>query len=158
MLWGTLKSSSTIITKLKPFLLQSMSTPTNIVIFDGVCTLCNSTVDFLIRHDHRNTMRFGSFQQENVSALLRGHGITEAPTTVYVISAQNSVLKESDAILYLGTLLGGWWKFMSALGYIIPRPLRDMIYRWVAKNRYRWFGKRESCRLPTEAERGRFLQ
>ncbi|MCX6141526.1 MAG: DCC1-like thiol-disulfide oxidoreductase family protein [Candidatus Kapabacteria bacterium] len=134
-----------------------MSTPTTTVIFDGVCTLCNSTVDFLVRHDTNSTMRFGSFQQENVMALLRSHNIIEAPTTVYVITAQNTVLEESTAILYLGSLLGGWWKFMSVLAHIVPRPLRDVVYRWVAKNRYRWFGKRESCRVPTEAERRLFL-
>jgi len=134
-----------------------MSTPTTIVVFDGVCNLCNSTVDFLITHDKGGTMRFGQFQQEHVAEMLRLHHVTDAPETVYVLTPQGSLLKESTAIIYLGTLLGGWWKFMATIARVVPSPLRDVIYRFVAKNRYRWFGTKESCRLPTPEERSRFI-
>ena len=148
---------SSIITKLLSFLLQHMSTRTTIVIFDGVCALCNSAVDFLLHNDRTASMRFGSFQSENVTQLLQSHNITQAPTTIYVITPANVLLQESSAILFLACLLGGWWKFFSTIAYVVPRPVRDAVYRLVARNRYRWFGKRESCRIPTEAERGRFL-
>lgn len=134
-----------------------MSTLTTIVIFDGVCTLCNSAVDFLLHNDRSASMRFGSFQSENVAQLLQSHNITQAPITIYVITPANVLLQESSAILFLACLLGGWWKFLGTIAHVVPRPLRDAVYRLVARNRYRWFGKRESCRIPTEAERGRFL-
>ncbi len=102
-------------------------------------------------------MRFGSFQSESVAQLLQSHNITEVPTTIYVITPENVLLQESTAIIHLGFLLGGWWKFLSALARVVPRPLRDVIYRLIARNRYRWFGKKESCRIPSEAERSRFL-
>ncbi|HLP27965.1 MAG TPA: DCC1-like thiol-disulfide oxidoreductase family protein, partial [Candidatus Didemnitutus sp.] len=101
-----------------------MSTPTSIVVFDGVCNLCNTTVDFLIRHDRSRTLRYGSFQSEHVATLLRSHNITETPTTVYVITPDNTVLTQSTAIIYLGYHLGGIWTVMSAVATIIPRPLR----------------------------------
>lgn len=134
-----------------------MSTPTSIVVFDGVCNLCNTTVDFLIRHDRSRTLRYGSFQSEHVATLLRSHNITETPTTVYVITPDNTVLTQSTAIIYLGYHLGGIWKVMSAVAKIIPRPLRDLIYQWISNNRYRWFGKKESCRLPSPEERSLFV-
>lgn len=134
-----------------------MSTPTSIVVFDGVCNLCNTTVDFLIRHDRSRTLRYGSFQSEHVATLLRSHNITETPTTVYVITPDNTVLTQSTAIIYLGYHLGGIWKVMSAVATIIPRPLRDMIYQWISNNRYRWFGKKDSCRLPSPEERSLFV-
>jgi predicted DCC family thiol-disulfide oxidoreductase YuxK len=128
-----------------------------IVVFDGVCNLCNTTVDFLIRHDRQGTLRFGSFQHEHVFALLCARNITEAPTTVYVITPEGTILTESTAILHLGRHLGGIWQVMSIVVGLIPRPLRDVIYRWVSANRYRWFGKRSTCRVPTPEERERFL-
>ena len=134
-----------------------MSTPTSIVVFDGVCNLCNTTVDFLIRHDHQRTLRFGSFQSEHIASLLRTHNITETPTTVYVITPDNIVLTKSTAIIYLGHHLGGIWKMLSVVSKIIPRPLRDVVYQWISDNRYRWFGKKASCRIPTAQEQERFL-
>jgi len=134
-----------------------MSTPTSIVVFDGVCNLCNTTVDFLIRHDRSRTLRYGSFQSEHVATLLRSHNITETPTTVYVITPDNTVLTQSTAIIYLGYHLGGIWKVMSAVAKIIPRPLRDVVYQWISNNRYRWFGKKDSCRLPSPEERSLFV-
>lgn len=134
-----------------------MSTSTSIVVFDGVCTLCNTTVDFLIRHDHQRTLRYGSFQSDHIASLLRSHNITETPTTVYVITPDNTVLTQSTAIIYLGHQLGGIWKLMSVVVKIIPRPLRDVVYQWISDNRYRWFGKKDSCRLPSPEERSLFL-
>ncbi len=134
-----------------------MSTPTTIVIFDGECNLCNGTVDFLIRRDHRGTLRFGSFQHPHVAQLLQAHNITEAPTTVYVLLSNGVVLTQSNAILHLGIVLGGVWKFGALCARALPQRLRDGIYTLVANNRYRWFGRRSTCRVPTSQERSRFI-
>jgi predicted DCC family thiol-disulfide oxidoreductase YuxK len=126
-----------------------------VVIFDGVCNLCNATVDFLIRNDRTGTILFGSFQEDAGRALLSQYGVFTAPETVYFI--ENGILYvESTAILRLTRYLLWTWRWLL-LGRLIPRPLRDRFYRWVSRNRYRWFGKRSSCRLPSKEEAGRFL-
>lgn len=126
-----------------------------VVIFDGVCNLCNATVDFLIRNDRTGTILFSSFQSNVGRALLSEHGVFTAPETVYFI--EDGVLYvESTAILRLTRYLPWTWRWML-LGRLIPRPLRDRFYRWVSRNRYRWFGKRSSCRLPSPEEAMRFL-
>ncbi|HCN05770.1 MAG TPA: thiol-disulfide oxidoreductase DCC [Bacteroidetes bacterium] len=125
------------------------------VIFDGVCNLCNSTVDFLLRHDHHHRMIFGSFQTERAQELLREHGVYEAPETIYVI-ADGRLYSESDAVLRIARELPIPWRLTTWFRYV-PRALRNVFYRCIARNRYRWFGKRSSCRLPTAEERSRFM-
>lgn len=126
-----------------------------LVIFDGVCNLCNATVDFLIRHDRTGRLHFGAFQDDVPAALLRHHGVEGPPTTVYLIEGDQLYI-ESEAILHLLRYLGPGWQVFR-LGRIIPRPLRDRIYKWVSRNRYRWFGTKATCRIPTPEERERFL-
>lgn len=125
------------------------------VIFDGVCTLCNSSVDFLVRHDVRRTMRFVSFQDERLSNLLPEVHLPSSIDTILVV-VDGTVLDRSDAILHLARELPFPWKLLAA-ARIVPRPLRDGIYRMIAANRYRWFGKKSSCRIPLPHERDRFL-
>ena len=128
-----------------------------IVVFDGVCNLCNSAVNFLIDHDRTGTLLFTSFQSPTGLRLLAEHGITTAPETIYVIHA-NMLYCESAAVLVLAKFLQPWWlRFCAYAGYILPRFIRDALYRVVARNRYRWFGKRDTCRLPTAEEYSRFL-
>jgi predicted DCC family thiol-disulfide oxidoreductase YuxK len=126
-----------------------------IVIFDGVCSLCNTSVDFLLRHDRTGQLRFCAFQSDAGRALLAQHGMLTAPETVYVLDG-GVLYTESTAILRLARHLRWPWR---ALGFlrVLPRPLRDTIYRRISRNRYRWFGKRPTCRVPTSAERERFL-
>ena len=126
-----------------------------IVVFDGVCTLCNSTVDFLIRNDRTGTLLFGSFQDEHIADLLKKHGVTSAPDSVYLIEG-GVLYQESEAALRLVRYLGGAWRVFRVFA-VVPAVLRNAIYRWVARNRYRWFGKRDVCRIPTQEERHRFL-
>lgn len=137
---------------------QSSAGKQTIVVFDGVCNLCNGAVQYLLDHDRTNTLLFTSFQSARGSALLMAHGITTAPETIYVLHG-NQLFTESQAVLFLSTFLQpAWIRYIGAAAHIIPRPLRDIIYRWIARNRYRWFGKREQCRLPTAEERSRFLE
>jgi predicted DCC family thiol-disulfide oxidoreductase YuxK len=126
-----------------------------IVVFDGVCVLCNHTVDLLLRTDGSGRLRFTPFQGHNAARLLAEHGVFTAPDTVYIIDGRG-LYERSDAIIYVSRYLVWPWRAVGALR-AIPRSLRDPIYRWISRNRYRWFGKRDTCRLPTQEERDRFL-
>jgi len=126
-----------------------------IVIFDGVCTLCNASVDFLMRNDATGRILFTSSQSEQGAALLATHGVITSPETIYVID-DGKIFAEADAVLHLVRYLKSGFKLLNVFK-IIPRPIRNMVYRFVARNRYAWFGKKETCRVPTPEERSRFL-
>jgi predicted DCC family thiol-disulfide oxidoreductase YuxK len=128
-----------------------------IVLFDGVCGLCNWSIDFLIRRDHAGTLRFAPLQSPVGRQLLEQHGLTANECSSAVTIDCNRVYRRSDAVLQALTRLGTGWRLLAAAGRLIPRSLRDVIYDWVATNRYRWFGQRTACRVPTREERARFL-
>jgi uncharacterized protein YqjF (DUF2071 family)/predicted DCC family thiol-disulfide oxidoreductase YuxK len=128
-----------------------------IVVFDGVCGLCNRFVDFTIRRDKAARFRYVANQSEAGQALVRTRGGDPRQLdTVYLIE-ESAVWSESSAILRILRGLGGIWGVVGMAGLVLPRGLRDALYRVVARNRYRWFGKRASCRVPTAEERSRFL-
>lgn len=126
-----------------------------IVFFDGVCSLCNAAVDFLIRHDHRQVLLFAPLQGTSAASHLRHLSPDQPPDTIVFVDRQGRY-ERSDAALRIASYLGWPWKALFVLR-IVPRPLRDAVYRWIARNRYRWFGQKASCRMPTPEERGRFL-
>ncbi len=130
-----------------------------VVVFDGVCNLCNAAVDFLLRHDRSGSLRFASAQGDTGAALLGiepdGDGNVPDPSTI-VVAIEGTVLERSDAVLALVPFLGWPWK-AALIGRALPRPVRDRLYDLVARNRYRWFGKKETCRIPTPDERARFV-
>ena len=142
-----------------------MSNPSGqnpIILFDGVCGLCNSLVQFLLKRDNRKRLRFASLQSDFAEKVLARHGIDSKDLdTVHVVvnyeQPGEQVLNRSDAILKAGYELGGVWKALATTGRIIPRALRDLAYRFVARNRYHVFGKYESCMLPEPDQRQRFL-
>jgi predicted DCC family thiol-disulfide oxidoreductase YuxK len=131
------------------------------ILFDGVCNLCNGFVQFVIRHDAAGQFRFAALQSEAAHALLAAHGqlLTPAaqadPTSVLLV-ADGRVYSHSAAVLRIAGRLGGLWQ-LAAVGWLLPGPWRDALYRFVARHRYRWFGRQESCWLPTPELRGRFL-
>jgi predicted DCC family thiol-disulfide oxidoreductase YuxK len=125
-----------------------------VVYFDGVCGLCNRFVDFGVRFDRQRRLRFAPIQGETAAQRLRSDLATD-PTTI-VLEENGNLRFRSDAILRILHHLGGGWRLLGVLR-IIPRPLRDVIYDWIARNRYSWFGKRDTCRLPTPEERDAFL-
>ncbi len=125
-----------------------------VVFFDGVCNLCNGFVDFLIRRDRRGTLRFASLQGETAAKLLPDP--VRSGLSSVVLWRDGQLLRESNAALVAITLLGWPWKVLGAL-LVVPPPLRDFIYRWIADNRYTWFGKRETCRMPSPEEKDRLL-
>jgi len=133
-----------------------------IILYDGVCGLCNSLVQFLLKHDKGGRLRFASLQSDFAEKVLRRHGFDAKDLdTLHVVENYDQpnerVLQRSDAILRAGRELGGFWTASSSVARIVPRPLRDLVYRFVATNRYRVFGKYESCMLPDPNQRSRFL-
>ncbi|MEP6717558.1 MAG: DCC1-like thiol-disulfide oxidoreductase family protein [bacterium] len=138
---------------------ESKSNP--IILYDGVCGLCNRLVQFVLKRDQRDYFRFASLQSDLAATTLRRHDRDPHDLdTVYVVvdygQPAERLLARSDAILFLINQLGGVWK-LAALGKVLPRTLRDGIYKQVATNRYRVFGKYDSCMLPDPQHRAKFL-
>jgi predicted DCC family thiol-disulfide oxidoreductase YuxK len=127
-----------------------------IVLFDGVCNLCNRSVQFILKRDKRGKFRFASLQGPVGQSLLQRSGLPPDHLDSFVLVEDNKVYTRSTGALRVLRLLGGAWSLLYIL-WIIPRPLRDGIYNWIAQHRYRWFGKEESCWLPKPEWRSRFL-
>ena len=125
-----------------------------IIFFDGVCGLCNRAVDFLIRHDRKRIFLFAPLQGETAFQKLPAP-LTDTLNTIVCKDGALLYFK-SDAILHIMIRIGGVWK-LTVLGYIVPTVIRDLFYDMAANNRYRVFGKKESCRMPTPEEREIFL-
>jgi predicted DCC family thiol-disulfide oxidoreductase YuxK len=136
-----------------------MSKP--ILLFDGVCGLCDRLTQFLLKRDTHDRLLFASLQSEFAAAILNRHGKdTRDLDTVYVVKdfeqPNEILLSRSDAILYVLSQLGGVWS-LSGAGKILPKWLRDRLYNLVARNRYKVFGKHETCMLPEPKHRRKFL-
>lgn len=126
-----------------------------LVFFDGFCGLCNRLIDFLVRHDRRDRLRFAPLQGTTAAKFLTESERVDLDSISII--HQGRKLRHSTAVLVaLGELGGGWW-ILSRIGLLFPRFIRDIVYRQVASNRYKWFGKLDVCRIPTPEERGRFL-
>ena len=126
-----------------------------IIFFDGVCGMCNRFVDLILRIDTKGIFRFTPIQGETAKQLLPP--LSEAPQewSMFYLD-ERGIHKESDAFLEVYHRLGGAWWFLSLLR-LVPRGVRDFVYRTVARNRYRWFGQRDACRIPSPEEKCRFL-
>ena len=127
-----------------------------IVFFDGVCNLCDSSVHFLLDRDRRNVLRFAPLQGRTYTELRAQYPELGDEVTTIVLYENGKVFTRSTAVLRILRLLGGWWKLLYGL-IILPKPLRDILYEFIARHRYRWFGRQESCRLPTPELRAKFL-
>ena len=131
-----------------------------LILFDGVCNLCNGFVQFVIRHDPAGRFRFAALQSAAGQAVLAAHGldanaIATEPDSV-LLELDGRLYSHSGAVLRIARELGGPWRLLLA-GYVLPRPWRDAAYRFVARHRYRWFGRQESCWLPTPELKARFM-
>jgi len=137
-----------------------------IVLFDGVCNLCNAAVRFIIDRDSNGTMRFASLQSDVGQALVAQHAAQldagslpspddDAPPTLLLVE-DGRIYARSTAALRIARRLNGLWPVFGAF-LAMPAFLRDPFYEFVANRRYRWFGKTDACRLPTKEEAGRFL-
>ncbi|MGV3522606.1 MAG: thiol-disulfide oxidoreductase DCC family protein [Candidatus Sericytochromatia bacterium] len=127
-----------------------------LILFDGVCNLCNSSVNFIIDHDPEGYFQFAALQSEAGQAALAEHGLSQKDFDSVVLIENGKASTKSTAALQIGRRFGGAWGLLGGL-LIVPAFLRNLVYDVVAANRYRWFGKQEQCRLPTPALRSRFL-
>ncbi|MBL0928319.1 MAG: DUF393 domain-containing protein [Phycisphaerales bacterium] len=137
-----------------------MGEPT-IILFDGACNLCNGVVAFVIPRDPAGRFRFAPLQSHAAAAALAGVGLMPlapgAEPDSMVVIAQGRALERSDAALAVARGLPWPWRWLAVLG-LLPRPVRDGAYRFIARRRYRWFGRRPACMVPTPGARARFLE
>jgi predicted DCC family thiol-disulfide oxidoreductase YuxK len=133
--------------------------PNPILLYDGVCGLCNRLVQFVLKHDTDARFRFASLQGDYAIRILQHHALDPQDLdTVYVIEAPGARPKSrSDAVISILRTLGGFWSAVAGALRICPRPLRDWGYNLVARRRYRIFGKYETCPLPEKNYQDRFL-
>lgn len=126
------------------------------ILFDGTCNLCNRAVVFVLRRDPKGYFNFAPLQSPAAREILRQRGRDpDRLETISVLTA-NGVLQRSDAVLEIARRLHRSWPLLWGLRYL-PLSLRDALYNWVARNRYRWYGRRESCALPEPGWESRFL-
>ena len=138
------------------------STSNPIVLYDGVCGLCNRAVQFLLKRDRHDRLRFASLQSDFAATLLKRHGLDHQDLdTVYVVlnsgEASEALLAKGDAFLQFAKEIGGVWS-ISRFGKIIPRPIRNCLYDFVARHRYQVFGKYEACMLPDPRHKHKFIE
>jgi predicted DCC family thiol-disulfide oxidoreductase YuxK len=119
-----------------------------IILFDALCVLCSYNAQFVLKYDRTGHFRLASMQGEVGAALYRKFGIDPADPETMIVVEGDVALRNSDAVLAIYAGLGWPWRLASA-ARIIPRPIRDAVYGWIARNRYRLFGKRDSCWLPS---------
>ncbi|KQU59941.1 thiol-disulfide oxidoreductase [Bacillus sp. Leaf406] len=126
-----------------------------IILFDGVCNFCDQSVQFIIRHDKKKVFQFASIQSEKGKELLIRHGVHEEVDSIVLIEDKRA-FTESDAVIRISSRL----RFPYSLGKfarIIPRRIRDVAYKQFAKRRYKWFGQKDQCSIPSKEVRDRFL-
>lgn len=126
-----------------------------ILFFDGVCGLCSRAVDFVIARDHKGVFRFAPLQGETARRLLTAEDLAALDTMA--VATREGVYRRSSAAVRILWRLGPFWWLCGWMLWAVPRPVRDLGYRAVARSRYRLFGKHETCRLPAPHERERFL-
>jgi predicted DCC family thiol-disulfide oxidoreductase YuxK len=129
----------------------------DIILFDGVCNLCNSSVNFVIRRDRHNRFRFASLQSDIAQQLAARLQFSVAAMESFILISDGKTYFKSTAALKVARELGFPWNLLYAF-IIIPRPLRDTVYSWIARNRYRWFGRKDACMVPTPELRKKFLE
>ncbi|MBO0960224.1 thiol-disulfide oxidoreductase DCC family protein [Neobacillus sp. MM2021_6] len=126
-----------------------------IILFDGVCNLCDRSVQFIIKRDPQGKFKFAALQSEIGQELLKKHGF-KSNISSFVLIENGKVYVKSGAAIRVSKQLYGIWK-MSTIFLVIPPFIRDKLYDVIAKNRYKWFGKKDSCLLPSPKWKNRFL-
>ncbi|MEM7106890.1 MAG: DCC1-like thiol-disulfide oxidoreductase family protein [Bacteroidota bacterium] len=129
----------------------------SVILFDGVCNLCNGAVNFIIDRDKMSQFKFAPLQSEFAERELSNVGInSEDLDTIILLTANGKVRTKSSAALYIAKGLSGLWPLLFIF-IILPKFIRDLVYDFVARNRYRWFGKSDQCRMPTPELTQRFI-
>lgn len=128
-----------------------------VIVFDGVCVLCSRWVDFIVSHDHAGRFRLAAMQGTHGRACMLAHGLApDDPVSLLLVDGTQGHL-DTDAIVRILAGLGQPWRMAAALLRIVPRRGRDSAYRWIARRRYRLFGRRPQCRVPEPGQAWRFL-
>ena len=129
----------------------------NIILFDGICNLCNSSINFIIKHDHKDRFRFASLQSDIGKKLLAERGIDQHTIdSIILIAPQKAYYIKSTAVLQIAKQLSGIYPILSIF-LILPEFIRNTIYDMIAKNRYKWFGRKDQCMIPTPKLRSLFI-
>lgn len=127
-----------------------------IILFDGVCNLCNSSINFVIKRDKKNLFQFATLQEQPGQALLKKYNINTLDTDSIILIANNKAYVKSTAALHIAKDLKGGWPLLYGF-MIIPTFVRNWVYDFVARNRYNWYGKKDSCMIPSPALKDKFL-
>lgn len=128
-----------------------------VMFYDGVCNMCNGSVQFVMRFDRSHSIRFLSLQSNLAADLLLPFGQDNKELFSMLLLHEGKLYSQTDAIFRTAMLMGGIWAVFGQVGLWVPRPLRNAIYRVIARNRYNWFGKKETCPLPSPELRARSL-
>ena len=131
--------------------------PSPVIYFDGVCNLCTGTVQFVLKRDKRKVFRFASLQGEGGRKMLNAHKLPAQHYQTFILEEGARIFTRSTAALRVFKLLGGAWSLLYVF-MIIPAFIRDAVYNFISNNRYRWFGKKEECWLPSPEWENRFIQ
>lgn len=133
-----------------------LNTASPIILFDGICNLCNSSVQFVLKHDKQKQFRFASLQSDAGQLLLKKYNLPETNFNSFVLLQNDNAYLKSTAALMVAKQLSGFIKILYAF-IIVPAFIRNGVYNIIATNRYKWFGRRASCMLPTPELKSRFL-
>lgn len=137
--------------------MQNLPTNKKIILFDGVCNLCNTSVQFIIKHDTKDVFRFVAIQSDLGQEILNHIGINSANIdSIVLYEPGTAYYYKSTAAIEIARSLGGIFHF-GTLFRIIPTGIRNQLYDYIAKNRYKWYGKKESCMIPTKELKNKFL-
>jgi predicted DCC family thiol-disulfide oxidoreductase YuxK len=128
-----------------------------VIVFDGLCNLCTSSVQFILQHEREPHFKFASLQSAGGASLLAANGLAPGDVDSFVLIEDGRSYTRSDAAIRVARALPAPWSLAAAL-FIIPRPIRDWAYRIIARNRYHWFGRRATCMVPSPGDRERFLE
>ncbi len=127
-----------------------------VILFDGVCNLCNASVQFIIKHDKQKTFRFASLQSSFGEEILKQNNLPANLFNSFILFENNTIYSRSTAALLVAKRLSGFIKILYSF-IIVPEFIRDAIYNFIAKNRYKWFGKKDACWLPAPELKNLFL-
>jgi len=133
-----------------------LKTEKKIILFDGVCNLCNSSVTFVIQRDKKDLFRFAALQEPAGQKLIEKHQIDISKTDSIILIDGDKAYVKSTAALKVARHLGGAYPLLYGF-MIVPNFIRNWVYDYVAKNRYKWYGKKESCMIPTPELKSKFL-
>lgn len=127
-----------------------------VILFDGVCNLCNGSVLFIIKRDKQSKLKFASLQSDYGAVQMKRFNLLPSAYNSVLLIKDGRLFQKSNAALEIARMLSGLWPLMYAFK-IIPLFLRDFVYDWIARNRYQWFGKKEECMIPSPEMKVRFI-